>query len=83
MERSDEVTSQASNPASTRPRLYKAAGVVRILVGLFFLVPASTKFVDQANQATLFAHWGFPAPGAVAIAVGVPELVAGLLRHSE
>ncbi len=68
-------------PHSTRSRsrLHRAAGIVRILVGVFFLVPAVTKFADHATQAELFAHWGFPAPGAVAVAVGVLELVAGAL----
>jgi putative oxidoreductase len=73
------TTPQLSSPAHRRPRLHRIAGIVRILVGLFFLVPAVTKFAAHAEQAALFAHWGFPAPGAVAIAVGVLELVAGSL----
>ena len=63
----------------TRPRLYRTAGVVRILVGLFFLVPAAMKFTDHSGQTALFEHWGFPAPGAVVVGVGLLELIAGVL----
>ncbi len=78
-ERRMPSTPQLSRPTHRRPRLHRAAGIVRILVGLFFLVPAMTKFVAHDEQTALFAHWGFPVPGAVVIAVGVLELVAGTL----
>lgn len=62
-----------------RPALYRTAGWLRILTGVFFLFPAMTKFFDHETQTVLFEGWGFPAAGAVVIAVGLMELVAGAL----
>ncbi len=65
--------------AAAEPRLHRTAGIVRVLLGLFFVVPALTKFLDHGAQTALFERWGFPAPGAVVIGVGVLELAAGIL----
>jgi putative oxidoreductase len=67
------------NGDQQRPAFYRTAGVLRVLTGVFFVFPAMTKFLDHGAQTELFESWGFPAPGAVVVAVGVLELVAGLL----
>lgn len=61
-----------------RPHLYRTAGIARVLLGLFFLVPGSTKFLDHATQVDSFAHWGVPTPGLAVYVVGAVELTAGV-----
>lgn len=61
-----------------RPALFRAAGAVRIAVGVFFVVPGLAKFSDYTAQVALFTGWGVPAPEAAVLAVGVVEVVAGL-----
>lgn len=73
------MTNATSPQATRRPGLYRTAGIVRTAVGVFFLVPATTKLLDYTSQTTLFDSWGFPAAGAVVIATGLLELVCGVL----
>jgi putative oxidoreductase len=60
-------------------RVYRLAGVVRILVGVLFLGTGVLKFVDYGGQVALFEAWNVPLPGLAVGLVGVVEVVAGAL----
>ena len=54
-------------------------GLVRILSGAFFVSVSLGKFVDHAQEAMDFDRYGVPIPDVAVSAVGVIELVCGLL----
>lgn len=52
--------------------------LIRVLVGIVFLTEGVLKFVRPGELGVgRFAHIGLPAPGVLAPAVGVVEIVAG------
>jgi uncharacterized membrane protein YphA (DoxX/SURF4 family) len=53
-------------------------GLLRIVVGLFFLLPGSAKFTMHAEEVELFDRWGVPAPDLAVTATGVVEILGGL-----
>lgn len=79
---SSTPSSTARPGGSTRPRrapLDIVAGVLRIVVGLFFLAPGIAKFADRSAEIENFTRWGVPAPEVVVPLVGAVEIVCGLL----
>jgi putative oxidoreductase len=56
----------------------RAGLVARLLVAAVLLQAGAGKFLGHAAYVERFDRWGFPAPGAVAILVGVTEIACGL-----
>jgi putative oxidoreductase len=54
-------------------------GLARIAAGAFFVSVSIGKFVDHAQESLDFDRYGVPAPDLAVTAVGVVELVGGLL----
>jgi putative oxidoreductase len=54
-------------------------GLVRIVAGAFFVSVSLGKFVDHAQEAMDFDRYGIPVPDVAVYAVGVIEVVGGLL----
>jgi putative oxidoreductase len=52
--------------------------VARLVLAAVFIPTGLGKFVHHDAYVTRFDRWGFPAPGVVATAVGVVEVVFGL-----
>lgn len=52
---------------------------VRVGTGALFVGFSAGKFVDHANEAADFRHYGIPVPNVSTYAVGALELVAGVL----
>lgn len=52
--------------------------VARVLLAAIFVLSGFGKLTNLANTAGYFTHQGLPAPTALAVAVGVVELVGGL-----
>jgi putative oxidoreductase len=52
---------------------------VRLGAGLVFVVFGAGKFVNHASEVASFDKYGLPAPDAFVYAIGVLELVGGLL----
>jgi putative oxidoreductase len=61
----------------TGPRA-TAIGVLRIAVGLFFVMPGIAKFAIRAEEVELFDRWGVPAPELAVTGTGILEIVGGL-----
>jgi putative oxidoreductase len=53
--------------------------LVRAGTGVFFVSVSTGKFFDHAQEAVDFDRYGVPAPEVAVFAVGVVELVGGLL----
>jgi uncharacterized membrane protein YphA (DoxX/SURF4 family) len=56
-----------------------ALALIRVAVGAVFLVTGSAKFARHAAEVKDFRHWGLPSPDLFVYAVGVVELLFGLL----
>jgi putative oxidoreductase len=56
-----------------------AVGLLRIVAGVFFFTVSLGKFVDHAQEAMDFDRYGVPVPDVAVYAVGVIEVVGGLL----
>ncbi len=56
-----------------------SATAIRIAAGGIFIVFGIGKFTDHATEAASFDKYGLPAPGAFAYAIGVVEIVFGIL----
>ncbi len=54
-------------------------GLLRIVAGAFFVSVSVGKFVDHAQEAMDFDRYGVPVPDVAVAAVGVIEVVGGLL----
>jgi putative oxidoreductase len=57
----------------------RALLLVRLVSGGVFVVFGVGKFVDHGSELASFRTYGLPAPAAFVIAIGVIELVGGLL----
>jgi putative oxidoreductase len=53
--------------------------VLRFASGGVFVVFGAGKFVDHASELASFRSYGLPAPNAFVLAIGVVELIGGLL----
>jgi putative oxidoreductase len=53
--------------------------VLRLLSGGVFVVFGIGKFVNHGSELASFKSYGLPAPGAFVVAIGLIELVGGLL----
>jgi putative oxidoreductase len=53
--------------------------VLRVAVGMFFVSVSTGKFFDHAAEAVDFDRYGVPMPDVAVSAVGVVELVGGIL----
>lgn len=60
------------------PRAGRAAGLVRVVVGVLFVVFAVPKFTDHARWVADVGTYGLPASDALVYAIGTAELVGGL-----
>jgi putative oxidoreductase len=56
-----------------------AALVARVVGGGLFVVFGIGKFVNHASEVASFTDYGLPAPDAFVYAIGVIEIVGGLL----
>jgi putative oxidoreductase len=56
-----------------------AVALVRVVVGFLFVSVSIGKFVDHAVEAVDFERYGVPIPDVAVYAVGVVELLGGLL----
>jgi putative oxidoreductase len=54
-------------------------GALRLIAGAFFVSVSVGKFVDHAQEAMDFGRYGVPVPDVAVFAVGVIEVVGGLL----
>jgi putative oxidoreductase len=52
---------------------------LRLLAGGVFVAFGTGKFVNHASELASFKGYGLPAPGAFVVAIGVIEVVGGLL----
>jgi putative oxidoreductase len=52
---------------------------VRVVTGVLFVTFSLGKFVDHAQEAADFQHYGIPAPEVATYLVGTLELVCGVL----
>jgi putative oxidoreductase len=75
------VTSQLLRLAvgSRDGRSARPALVARLLSGTIFILFGLGKFVSHATEAASFHRYGLPSPSAFAYAVGILEVVGGLL----
>ena len=55
------------------------AFLIRIAAGLVFIAFSFGKFVRHAEEASAFDRYGLPWPGLFTYAIGVTELVCGVL----
>jgi putative oxidoreductase len=53
--------------------------LVRLAAGLVFVVFGAGKFVNHASEVASFDTYGLPAPDAFVYAIGVLEVVGGLM----
>jgi putative oxidoreductase len=53
--------------------------VLRFASGAVFVVFGAGKFVNHASELASFRSYGLPVPNAFVVAIGVVELVGGLL----
>lgn len=60
-------------------RSARLALVARLLSGTIFILFGLGKFVSHATEAASFHRYGLPSPSAFAYAVGILEVVGGLL----
>jgi putative oxidoreductase len=60
-------------------RIAWAAALVRLVAGAIVFGAGIGKFVDHASEAASFEDFGLPSPSAFAYAIGVVEIVGGLL----
>jgi putative oxidoreductase len=56
-----------------------SAFAIRIAAGGIFLVFGIYKFTDHAHETSSFETYGLPAPGQFAYAIGVVEILFGIL----
>jgi putative oxidoreductase len=61
------------------PRAALAALAIRVAAGAIFLVFGIYKFTDHAHERASFDEYGLPSPGLFAYAIGLVEIVGGLL----
>ncbi len=54
----------------------------RWAAAIVFVVFGASKFVDHASELASFRHYGLPAPGAFAYAIGVLEIAGGVFLAS-
>ncbi|MGL4176893.1 MAG: DoxX family protein [Dermatophilaceae bacterium] len=54
------------------------AGVLRIAVGLLFILTGGMKLAIHAEEVELFERWGVPVPELAVTGTAVVEIVAGL-----
>lgn len=77
------MTTTTPVPAATRRpgRTWarRAAAVVRIVVGLFFVSAGLPKLLGPAEFQVAFAHWNVPLPAVAVVGVALLEVVGGLL----
>lgn len=52
--------------------------VARLALAVVLIPTGIGKFANHAAYVERFAHWGFPAPGAVALLVGTTEVACGV-----
>jgi putative oxidoreductase len=64
---------------SGNDRWARPALVARLLTGVIFVVFGLGKFTAHATEAASFHRYGLPSPSAFVYAVGVLEIVGGLL----
>jgi putative oxidoreductase len=57
----------------------RALFLLRVASGGVFVAFGAGKFVNHASELTSFKFYGLPAPDAFVFAIGVVELVGGLL----
>ncbi|MGL5849151.1 MAG: DoxX family protein [Phycicoccus sp.] len=69
------LTSARRRGAGVVPAL---VGVLRIVVGLFFVLTGSMKFVIRAEEVELFERWGVPLPELTVLGTGIVEIVGGI-----
>jgi uncharacterized membrane protein YphA (DoxX/SURF4 family) len=53
--------------------------LVRVVVGAVFIAEGAIKFANRSHWKALFAHWGLPAPAVSVTAIGLIEIVFGVL----
>jgi uncharacterized membrane protein YphA (DoxX/SURF4 family) len=51
--------------------------LVRVVVGLVFVVASLEKFVSHSTAVAHFRHWGLPSPSLFVYVIGAVELLAG------
>jgi putative oxidoreductase len=69
-------------PSSTRPLPGFARcslAIVRVASAVVFISFGMGKFVNHASETASFRVYGLPLPGAFTVAIGVLELVGGVL----
>ena len=65
------------SPGDTRSR---ALAVVRVAIGVIFVLFSSAKFFNHASEVADFRHWGLTiSTGTVVLLIGSVELVGGLV----
>ncbi|MGL5927619.1 MAG: DoxX family protein [Dermatophilaceae bacterium] len=72
---SDVAPARPSGRAAVAPT---AVGVLRIAVGLLFVLTGSTKLAIHAEEVELFERWGVPVPELAVTGTAVVEIAAGL-----
>jgi putative oxidoreductase len=70
------LISWVTSPVTTAPR---ATALIRLMAGAVFLSEGILKFVYTNQGVGRFTKLGFPFPGTTATAIGVFEIVGGLL----
>lgn len=61
------------------PRAALAAFAIRVTAGAIFLVFGVYKFTDHGHETDSFETYGLPSPSLFAYAIGVLEIVGGML----
>lgn len=57
----------------------RAATLVRVAAGAFFVFAGAGKFADHAKELADFERWGVPAADVAVYAAGALEVIGGLL----
>ena len=70
------ITSARSPKARSRGEVLR---VVRLLSGGVFVVFGLGKFINHGSELASFKSYGLPAPEVFVVAIGVIELVGGVL----
>jgi putative oxidoreductase len=73
------LVSWATSPVTTAPR---ATAIIRLMAGAVFLSEGILKFVYTNQGVGRFTKLGFPFPATMATAIGVFEIVGGLMLIS-
>ena len=73
------LTPRSLLSGETRDGQATKAFLIRVAAGLVFVAFSFGKFVRHAEEASAFDRYGLPWPGLFTYAIGVTELVCGVL----